>query len=618
MIEALREIGEYSLNQEGKRLDDLVDIIVEDPASSPKYKYVLVILFNRTDQKFDFRGINQEEYSKGKIGKYLYKKGAAKGSDFTPTARITELGKTFENKILLWFKNIKKNKDLILAEDEKKFIQALYECIEINRNEIFSELKRKLSLIDKGEACILTLKINNGTEKYIGELPIFRKILAQDYAVDLYHSVAFNVDALSKNQICSVCRKKSDEVYGFVSTYTFYNVDKPGFISGGFNRQDSWKNYPVCLNCALTLESGKQYVENHLDFKFYGLNYYLIPKLLQKGDSQEIFSIIEDFKNNIDDSDLKIKKEYGNLLSESEKEILEILAQQKNCINNNFLFYEKSNSAFRILLYIEDIVPSRLRELFEAKRDVENKTIFKKFTEDGKSMSFSFRNIWHFFPRSRELDMSKYFLEITNNIFVNKKIDYSFLMWGITNKIQKEFAKDNSTKLSTLLGFQLLNYLSNLNLIENLDRGSGMDEKDIDKLLGTRALSVEEKANNVFNEFKTFFTNPAKKAIFLEGALAQLLLNVQHQERGSEPFRNKLKGLKLDEPLVKRLLPEMQNKLEEYDKNYYRDLESVISKYMIQAGEGWKLSKDEIGFYFVLGMNLHYLFKSNTGGKKNE
>lgn len=32
---------------------------------------------------------------------------------------------------------------------------------------------------------------------------------------------------------------------------------------------------------------------------------------------------------------------------------------------------------------------------------------------------------------------------------------------------------------------------------------------------------------------------------------------------------------------------------------------------MVQAGEEWKMSKDEISFYFTLGMNLAYLFKAD-------
>jgi len=51
-------------------------------------------------------------------------------------------------------------------------------------------------------------------------------------------------------------------------------------------------------------------------------------------------------------------------------------------------------------------------------------------------------------------------------------------------------------------------------------------------------------------------------------------------------------------------LPKIQNKLEEYKKNYYRPLESLISVYFLEAGKNWKIATDELNFYFVLGMNL--------------
>ena len=123
-----------------------------------------------------------------------------------------------------------------------------------------------------------------------------------------------------------------------------------------------------------------------------------------------------------------------------------------------------------------------------------------------------------------------------------------------------------------------------------------------------------------FNKYFDFFNNNAKKAIFLVGVLSQYLLNIQYQERKATPFRVKLKGLKLDEKQIKKLLPEIQNKLEEYGKNYYRDLESIISNYFVSSGSGWNVTNDEISFYFVLGMNLSYLFKKekNNGGKEDE
>lgn len=121
---------------------------------------------------------------------------------------------------------------------------------------------------------------------------------------------------------------------------------------------------------------------------------------------------------------------------------------------------------------------------------------------------------------------------------------------------------------------------------------------------------IQQKSDALFKEFANFFDSEAKKAIFLEGVLAQFLLNIQYQERKATPFRVKLKGLKLNEKEIKTLLPEIQNKLEEYGKNYYRTMESIISNYFVSAGNKWKLTNYEISFYFVLGMNLSNKFKS--------
>ena len=132
---------------------------------------------------------------------------------------------------------------------------------------------------------------------------------------------------------------------------------------------------------------------------------------------------------------------------------------------------------------------------------------------------------------------------------------------------------------------------------------------------------LESRTKVFFEKYESSFDSDAKKAVFLEGVLTQKLLNVQYSERKSTPFRSKLKGLNLDERQVKKLLPEIINKLEEYGKNYYRSLESIISKYFVSSGEKWKMSRDEISFYFVLGMNLSHIFnekKENDGGEENE
>ncbi|SNQ62612.1 TIGR02556 family CRISPR-associated protein [Candidatus Methanoperedens nitratireducens] len=598
MIEAVKEIGEYSLEKAGRRLEDPTDIVIEDPATNNTYKHILGIKINKTEKGFEYAGIELEEYSKSKIKQYLYKQGDPNGTDLTPTSRVTEIDKTFANKIIKWFtKIIEKNNNSFNAE-EIIFLKGIEDCLKSNNTIILSDLKLKYGSLDKKENKITTLLIYSPDKKYIGDFPVFRKVLIEDTSNGYYQKYGKESKAIEK--FCSVCRKKSEEVFGFVGTFD-YTVDKPGFVSGGFNQSLAWKNYPVCLKCALTLEEGKKYIHENSNFKFYGFNYYIIPKLLNQNKAEEIYKILEEFK----EKDPKFETKYIHLLDDNEKEILNKLAEQDNFFNNNLLIYRIDKSAFRILLYIEDILPSRLRILFKAKENVDKKSIFKVL-KDGKSMEFNFGNIFSFFPKSN-------FLEITNKIFTNKKIDYSFLILAIMRKIRIEFQDEKKfTKYLTLKGFQLLIYLNELELLDNFNGGKNMNEKSITNLLQGTNLPLEEKANTLFKEFPDFFNKDSKKAIFLEGVLTQYLLNIQYNDRKATPFRVKLQGLKLDEKHVKKLLPEIQNKLEEYGKNYYKGLEFLIGKYMVQSGEGWKMSNDEISFYFVLGMNLSNLFKSTT------
>jgi len=119
--------------------------------------------------------------------------------------------------------------------------------------------------------------------------------------------------------------------------------------------------------------------------------------------------------------------------------------------------------------------------------------------------------------------------------------------------------------------------------------------------------------NALFNEFPDFFNTDAKRAVFLEGVLTQKLLRLQYVERGgATPFTSKLNSLNLDERLLKKLLPQIQNKFQEYGKDYYRRLEKLLAEYMVKAGAHWKMTPDEISFYFVTGMNLSDYVKGSS------
>jgi len=603
-----------------------LDILIDDPESNPKipsYKHVLLIVLEKSNGKFEYKGVSEEEYSTDKISLYLYKQGSSNGPDITPTSRITKIESTFKNtKILPWFKNYTDSE----SDKSTNFLVEIGKCLRDNEEKILADLKTAHEAIDKKEKAILTLKIDG---KYLGDYKIFKQILLEKSRHGFYSK--YGKISKAENETCYVCKEKRAEVYGFVSTYPFYTVDKPGFISGGFQQKDAWKNYPVCLNCALKMEAGKKYLKNHLIFNFYGLNYHLIPKFVNKAsheNKKSLFELVEDW------IDPKFRKKTVNRITDDENEILDLMSEQSNYLNFNFLFYETpkgyDGSVFNILLYIEDILPSRLKEIFEVKKEIDKVNIFRDclisvFENNKKTgekpLEFNFGILRTFFPSTRiEAGYDKYFLELTNKIFTGKQIDYMFIMRFIMQKIRGEFVKNYSTKISTLKGFMLLNYLVHLGLLNNMKSREviKMDKKGVLEKALKEESELSQKINAFFRDFSDFFDSSEKKAIFLEGVLAQFLLNVQYNERNATPFRAKLKGLKLDEKQVRKLLPEIQNKLEEYGKNYYRDLEAIISKYFIAAGNNWQLPNDEVSFYFTLGMNLSHLFKKEQQENKDE
>jgi len=606
MIEAIREIGEYALKKEGKSTDNPLDILIDNP-SNRQTENVLFIKINEQNGKFDYDGITIEPFDIARLKKYLFRRVTGNTAAFTPTV-ITDknIANTFTHKLLKSLKS--------LAKEKNEFITKIFNVLKNQSSIIIEDLQKKYSKKNN----ILSLKIDG---KYVGEYEQFRKILLEKAKQDYYYKSSFTTGkySIAKDKLCVVCNENKAEVYGFVSTFKFYTVDKQGFVSGGFRQSDAWKNYPVCLECALILEEGKRFLDEHLNFNFYGHKYLLIPKFLvstTEDEKEEVFSIFEEQKNP------EIREKIIRRITNDENEILELTGEFKNYLNLNFLFYEKNNSAFNILQYIEDVLPSRIKRIFDVKSELDEIPIFKNYfvpvfegnkKTGEKPLEFNFGILRNFFYNSVERNpvSDKYFLDAVNKIFSSRPVDYDFILSFIIEKIRTDFAQGYSTTGNTLKGFMLLNFLKKLDLIE-ISKG----DRKMEGTSNTENNSkLRKKVVEFFNEFSEFFNTAAKKAIFLEGVLAQFLLNIQYAEKNSQPFRARLKGLKMDKKLIEKLLPEIQNKLEEYGKNYYRELEEIISEYLVASGPKWNLSNDEISYYFVLGMNLSKNFKKDNEGE---
>lgn len=615
MIEAVGKIGEYvQTNGAG---GDSLSTYIENPNSNGKYKSALVVLLRENDGEYSFSRVILDDF-KTDFGLYLYKKGAPNGTDATPTSKLAgNLEKTFQNRFIKWFENFD---SYDISEDEKNILRKMKIALNDQRDKILAELQEKYNQKDSKASAIITLGFENGEDySYLDVCPIFKKILLR-MGKDKYFFKKSQGVSLGKNAVCSVCKGTKDEVYGFAIPWTFHTFDKPGFVAGGFNVNESWKNTPVCFDCATRLEVGKKYVEENLDYGFYGFRYLLVPKLTLAGDKNDSLGEVLDILGKKDQKrKIKINQEIKKRMTSDENEILRFVKDQEDFFSNSLIFYKKEQSSYRILLLIEGILPSRLKVLFSAKEMVDerfkiyNDSILSEAQREKNHLEFNFGVLRRFFPsESKNRTFDKIFLEMVDKIFVGDQVSYYLLIDFIMSKVRDAFINGYPTNITTLNGFLLLHYIDKLDLFKAKEAEiKNMNEQgnEVLRIEELENLPLEQRIERFFEANKGFFNSDSKKATFLEGVLTQKLLNIQWMDKKATPFRTKLHGLKMNEALIKRLLPEIQNKLEEYQKNYYRDLESLIANYFVLAGLNWNEADNELSFYFVLGMDMHKLFK---------
>lgn len=597
MLTAVRKIGEYVLERN-------IDIIPN--VSTDREQYVFFICIYSSDQnKID---LEIEEYNPSLLEKYPCEEDFSKGNFSYPFAPVTEFEKTFSKKILRWFNNfVSDNPSLTLSSTIgilSKREEDILKMLEAKMNE-YPNIKEGKK---KGKTTVfLGVKIDG---KYSGEYEEIYEYWKRKSSVGDW-----------EKGYCSVCGE-----YKFVTSRTgafqFDTLDKPGFIVGGMSEESMWKNIPVCETCRHLLKKGRKFIEEKLMYKFYGINYWLIPKPLIGG--KELFYEVLDILGN-QSKQISLKKELlkshvnyesdiekifrsenanisnSLLLTNDQNESLVHLSNYQDFLSLNLMFVQKDLAAERIRLAIEDVLPSRIRMIYNAKQKTDN--IFKEFLFSGPqsefwekySKYFNFGKIRTFFaksdPEKRDYDLDKYFLDIVESVFKGHRIDWNFLTKFYMNIISNSFINDEYFRYRVTDAMMTTTFLDNLNLLsfqmEESMNGSNFEE--------------------IFEKFGKSLNTSAKRGIFLLGALTQWLINLQHHLRGSAPFMKKLKGLKMKEEDIRALLPEVQNKFIEYDRYgpKKKRLAEEVSQFLLAAGDNWGMTVDEINYYFACGMNLY-------------
>lgn len=581
MLNAIYKLGKSYIEKENI---DKMEVLLDNK------KIGAVITINLIDEGngvFSYDKVIQEDFNENNLLKYLYKKGSSRGTDITPSCLITDPEKTFNNKFFKWISN---------NQDKNDFLKGVFNCIDSNKEKIFGDLvkiHRDINLKDSNILLTLTF-LSDGVKKYIGDYEFFRNILKENAEEKYYKKGSSKIKG---EGVCFLCGEEK-EVLGLVSNaigFAFSTPEKVGNVPSNLI-ENQWKLLPICVDCALFLESGKKFIEEYMDFKEFGLSFYAIPNFIL--DSEDGFTKLYKVLSRFQSENAKIAD-----LNIIENKLQYIVRNMDDIVEFKFLFYESSNNAFDILAYVESIIPSWLNNLYEIQNTIQGFDFFQEdnlkyiygekhagdfidwINKNEKYYKCNKKNWYQKFLRDFISSFSKkMYIDTVVDVLSQKKLDYDFLLSRFMHKIRLNWRNQEyvAYKTAILKSLMLFTLFDKLNLLRGNTLNIIDDEFNIENLLDT----------------------PSKRAAFLTGVLTRKLMNIQYMELNSTPFYNKLYGLSLDEKKIKKIYLAAFNKLREYGTAFPK-LEEELSLNFTKAENNWNLKRDETSYFFLLGHTLY-------------
>ncbi len=542
-----------------------------------------VLVFEVENGKLKSSEPRIENFSKepSYLKKYLFRAYSPNGTNIVPTIRLNNSAA----------KKIKQS----IENYGHKFL---------NKDQI-QRIEKSLSEFEpaKGTGYLITFKVNG---EYLGEIDEMKEVFIENAYKDYYNKVYGT--AKKDEGLCSLSGIKGT-VYGFVDTLGFTVNDK-AFMRNGFDQDDAYKMFPVSPDAIPILDGAKAFADEKLKQWFFGkVNYYVLPHFIASIDDKTTTEVISLFAEKSIDSLKAPEKSREKALMSNEKLLNEISGEEKlglPGIYYEFLFYEDRQAQTALLLHMPDVMPSRIRMLFEKKREVER--AFEHLTNREKYKFYITLSSIRSFFADEELT-HPFFWKLMEAVFcngrVNEKVFRKFLLdkWRVLFKRRNEdfWKYDSSVKQ----GFVTYLYLRSIGLFSSNDKNESAMNKTNDK--------SAENALDFIAQHEGFFSSDYKKAVFLTGCLTQKLASFQP----NQAILKKVNNLHIDDRVLKKLLPAVVIKLKQHDKEYpdVKKLEESASSWIVSNQD---IENDEISFTFTLGLVLQRKFDEIASVKRKE
>jgi len=564
MLHALRTLG-----------DLLGGPLLHDPVRADR---VVALEFDATGH---YTGAKPYPFNERDLPRYLFKK--AKGSNpptLTPTLLLNR------GAVERSLKNARNAYRKLRALDPS--LPDLELCNEALWPLMAQHIAQAIEGIPKRERVLLTVRVDG---HWMGERDDFRRALLTKFHEEGQESLV--------QGRCAVCGEEK-EVSGDISPFKFYTIDKPGYVVGGFDKARAYKAFPLCYDCRDLIQRGRQHVEANLTFAFAPrIRYLLIPDFIFGSQEvrQDVLEILTEEREQRQGRLHTLSRKELKRITSDEGDILDLLSEERDVMTFHFLFMSRQQGREAIELYIQDVYPSRLRALFRAKAAVDRALRIPREGGTWRDYNFTYATLYRFFskadPNKRNPDLLRHFYDLVDRTFRAAPVSANYLIPFLMTQIRHDVVTPDRRDQG-LYRFTILDALASLMFILFTTRK--------EEPMSAQTPSTLE----AYLESLPALEDDLKKGLFLLGALTERLLRVQGQERGNAPFWKSLKSLKMNATDFQGLLPKVRNKLQEYDRFGRGEaiLFQLASAYLAQTKMPWKMSVDELNFYFALGMGL--------------
>lgn len=621
MIQQFVSLGTYFMSR-----DEVVERgadfeqYAQDPAQKFRSKTVYLLLLKAGS----LVRVQVEEYSAENRAWYLYRAGPPNGADATPTTGLqsTKDDREFEQALTKRVKRlaqaVRSALELRIPDEDPQDIEAL----EVTPSGLESETTRILAELkslhpNPKEPAILSVGwlSKDDSLRRVGDFAIFKRAVV--HSAKSGFAGKKTQGASTGHGQCSICGAIDVDVSGGlqVPNFKFYTLDKQGSVAGGFDRAKAWINFPACSACCEAADYAGERVKSELAFTFYGFKYLVLPLPILPKESPEAFATLTRL------SAARMNRTAIRRLTDAEDEILYAVAEEQNLLQVDLLFYQPDPNYFRPVLYIPGLLPTHFQQLFVAKQAVDGHPWFEAQGQDKfASGEFTFKSLRDVFPAAHGgSTFDDDFLEAVRCALDLRPYPRARLVSMGMRWIRERFAERGGVDETTL--GQLTRTLM---FFDALRSSSPSPDADGDTNMNRDIYGTSPQADRV----RAFFehaegrlrSEPAAQSAFLMGACCKRIMDIQDRIRGARPFLGKLKGLRLNEVDLRRLLPEIIDKAEAYgdeNRRIVAPLTECTGAAMASAGDVWQLTADEVSYYFALGLVLARRLAAEGNDGKN-